>query len=238
MKYFHNTNKVTFSYVLVETVQVDPCDPSPCGPHSTCKISGESPVCACINGYKGSPPNCRPECISNSECDYNLACLNQKCSDPCIGSCGTNSECRTISHSPMCVCQEGYTGDPFSQCYVAVLTPNEILNPCSPSPCGPNSLCRELAGVGACQCLDGYFGNPYDGCRPECIVNSDCPLNKACSRLKCVDPCPGTCGINAYCQINDHMPNCVCQAGYTGNPFNHCSIIQEGENYGCIFSKK
>lgn len=127
----------------------------------------------------------------------------------------------------MCVCLVGYTGDPFAQCNPVALIPQEILKPCNPSPCGSNAICREQKGVGACQCLDGYFGNPYEGCRPECVVNSDCPLNKACSRIKCIDPCPGTCGTNAICQVNNHMPNCICQTGYTGNPFSHCSILRE-----------
>lgn len=208
--------------------QVNPCEPSPCGPHSICKISGDNPICACLLSYKGTPPNCRPECISNSECDYNLACLNQKCVDPCIGACGSNTECRVVSHAPMCLCQSGYTGDPFSYCStIPVVEQAEVLTPCNPNPCGSNAECKEQRGVGSCQCLDGYSGNPYEGCRPECVVNSDCPLNRACSRMKCIDPCPGTCGVNAFCQVHNHMPTCICHQGYTGNPFSYCSIMQE-----------
>lgn len=177
--------------------------------------------------YKGSPPNCRPECVSNGECDNHLACVNQKCSDPCVGSCGPNAECRVVSHSPMCICQQGYTGDPFSYCNLIPAIETEVLNPCSPSPCGSNAICKEKNGVGACTCAEGYSGNPYESCRPECIVNTDCPLNKACTRMKCVDPCPGTCGSNAVCQVNNHLPNCICQPGYTGNPFSHCVIMEE-----------
>lgn len=66
--------------------------------------------------FVGSPPNCRPECISNSECASNLACVNNKCKDPCPGSCGSNTECRVVSHTAMCVCLIGYEGDPFIQC--------------------------------------------------------------------------------------------------------------------------
>lgn len=128
----------------------------------------------------------------------------------------------------MCICQAGYTGDPFSFCSpLSVTDQTEVLTPCSPSPCGSNAICREQKGIGACQCLGGYSGNPYEGCRPECIVNSDCPLNKACSRMKCIDPCPGVCGSNALCQVNNHMPSCICEPGYTGNPFSYCTIMQE-----------
>lgn len=213
-------------------VQVNPCEPSPCGPNSLCKISGNSPICTCQPNFKGSAPNCRPECISNSECDYNLACSNMRCIDPCIGSCGTNAECRVVSHSPICICRSGYTGDPFSTCSpMPIMEPTEILNPCNPSPCGSNALCKQQRGIGACQCLEGYSGNPYEGCRPECIVSSDCPSNRACSRMKCIDPCPGTCGSNALCQVNNHMPTCTCQSGYTGNPFSYCLVMQERKLY-------
>lgn len=218
-----------FLFFAVPTeVEVNPCEPSPCGPHSICKINGNNFICACLPEYKGIPPNCRPECISNNECDYNLACQNQKCVDPCIGTCGLNAECRVVSHSPMCICQVGYNGDPFSHCKQQILSEvPEVLAPCSPNPCGPNARCREQNGVGACQCLDGYTGNPYEGCRPECIVNSDCPLNKACSRMKCLDPCPGTCGSNSLCHVSNHMPICTCQQGYTGNPYNYCIVMEE-----------
>lgn len=217
---------MSYIFSVEPQIQSDPCEPSPCGPHSTCRLSGDSPVCACLIGYKGTPPNCRPECVSNNECDYSLACVNNKCSDPCRGTCGINAECRVVNHSPMCICQVGFIGDAYSQCN-PVIVQNEILKPCEPSPCGSNAFCRERGGVGACQCLSGYFGNPYEGCRPECLVNTDCPLNKACSQMKCIDPCPGTCGVNAFCQTNNHMPNCICQAGYSGNPFSHCRILQE-----------
>jgi hypothetical protein len=65
----------------------------------------------------GSPPNCRPECVVNSECARNRACINQNCSDPCRNSCGLNANCKVINHSPICFCNDGFTGDPFTQCF-------------------------------------------------------------------------------------------------------------------------
>lgn len=173
--------------------------------------------------FKGQPPYCRPECISNSECSPHLACINQKCKDPCIGACGSNAECRVVSHSAMCVCPQGFEGDPFTQCIIR--TAIEILSPCTPSPCGPNAVCKEQNKVGSCTCNEGYFGNPYEGCRPECVTNSDCPGNRACINNKCQDPCPGTCGINAECTTINHSPTCVCISGYTGDAFRRCNPI-------------
>lgn len=95
---------------------LNPCIPSPCGPNSECKIKSNRPVCSCLPNYFGSPPNCRPECIINSECPLTKACINQKCVDPCPGSCGYNAECQVINHVPICHCLNGFTGDPFTGC--------------------------------------------------------------------------------------------------------------------------
>lgn len=93
-----------------------PCIPSPCGQFSQCREINNQPVCSCLKEYIGRPPNCRPECVIQSDCPANLACINERCKDPCPGSCGFNSECIVINHSPICSCQAGYTGDPFSGC--------------------------------------------------------------------------------------------------------------------------
>lgn len=98
------------------------------------------------------------------------------------------------------------------------------MNPCVPSPCGPNSQCREVNGQAVCSCLPNYSGSP-PGCRPECVVSSECPLDKACVNQKCVDPCPGVCGQNANCRVNNHSPICSCAPGYTGDPFSRCYPI-------------
>lgn len=205
---------------------LNPCDPSPCGPNSACKIIAESPSCSCLPNFRGVPPNCQPECLTNNECPFSLACINKNCKDPCPGLCGVNAECRVVSHTPSCICLSGFTGDPLIQCNT-VPTPITFMKttPCDPSPCGDNAICREKDNAGSCSCLTDYIGNPYEGCRPECILNSDCPSNKACMRNKCSDPCPGTCGQNSICQVINHLPVCNCISGFTGNPFIFCSLI-------------
>lgn len=75
------------------------------------------PVCSCQSGYIGTPPNCVPECIVNSECALDKACINKKCVDPCPNTCGLEAKCTTKNHNPICACLNGYTGDPFVQCY-------------------------------------------------------------------------------------------------------------------------
>lgn len=95
---------------------LNPCIPTPCGPNSECKVIGDTPACSCLQTYIGAPPNCRPECSINSECPANRACMNQKCVDPCPGSCGFNTQCTVINHTPSCTCDVHYTGDPFQGC--------------------------------------------------------------------------------------------------------------------------
>ena len=113
-------------------------------------------------------------------------------------------------------------------------TSTTAINPCDPSPCGSNAECQQRNRAAACQCIPEYFGDPYVACRPECVVHSDCPSNKACQRNKCIDPCPGTCGINAECRVMNHVPICTCIEGYIGDPFTACNgkfHSLEGDQY-------
>lgn len=107
-----------FTPVVVEKPRdpINPCIPSPCGPNADCRVVGESAACSCLANYIGAPPNCRPECTINPECVHNRACMNQRCVDPCPGSCGSNAKCAVINHTPSCSCDVGYTGDPFQGC--------------------------------------------------------------------------------------------------------------------------
>lgn len=95
-------------------------------------------------------------------------------------------------------------------------------NPCEPTPCGPNSHCHEVNGHAVCSCQVDYIGIPPQ-CRPECVVSSECPQDKACIKQKCTDPCPNTCGENAFCKVVNHNPICSCTRGFTGDPFVRCN---------------
>lgn len=103
----------------VTAVSLNPCIPTPCGPNSDCRPSphsDEQPVCSCLPNYIGQAPFCRPECTSSSECRPSNACINQRCQDPCQGSCGSFTTCVVNNHRPICSCLPGYTGDPFTEC--------------------------------------------------------------------------------------------------------------------------
>lgn len=238
-KYSQNSSHVTVSCYKSPLLPVeppprleepkDPCYPSPCGPNSACRAVGDAPSCSCLPQFTGSPPNCRPECVTNSECSHEKACINQKCVDPCPGLCGQNAQCRVISHTAMCLCVPGYTGDPFTFCSATPAQQEEVIRPCEPNPCGVNAECRQGNNAGSCQCLPEYFGNPYEGCRPECVTNSDCPLDKSCQNQKCRDPCPGVCALNAQCRVINHLPSCNCLDGFVGDPYSYCQLPEKRE---------
>ena len=104
----------TFKFSAQKTF--NPCEPSPCGPYSSCRIVNNHAACSCQQNYIGSPPACKPECIVSTDCPQNKACISQRCEDPCLNTCGPGAECQVISHSPVCICPIGFTGDPFFYC--------------------------------------------------------------------------------------------------------------------------
>lgn len=113
----------TFSHppILAKPVLLEepttPCIPSPCGTNAICKEQNGAGSCTCLPDYVGNPyEGCRPECILNSDCAANLACIQSKCRDPCPGTCGLNAECRVVNHLAACTCSQGYIGNPFSFC--------------------------------------------------------------------------------------------------------------------------
>lgn len=102
--------------VIVPDV-TNPCEPSPCGPLSLCRIVDSRPTCSCLPEMIGVPPNCRFECVVSSECKSTEVCVQNKCKDACEGTCGINALCKTITpHNPVCSCPPNYVGDAFIMC--------------------------------------------------------------------------------------------------------------------------
>ena len=201
-----------------------PCQPSPCGANAVCQVMNGHEACSCLPGYIGPPPNCRPECVINSECPSNKACINFKCGDPCVGACGISAKCDVANHNAICSCPYNLIGDPFSRCYEKPIEPVIEEDACNPNPCGLNARCEDRGSSASCTCPPNYLGNPYIECKPECQTNSDCPYDKSCISQKCRDPCPGSCGANADCRVVSHNPICSCPPGYTGDPLESCRI--------------
>lgn len=126
------------------------CNPSPCGPFSECRDVGGIPRCSCAPTYVGTPPLCRPECVVNSECQANRACVSRRCVNPCTLACGVDAECRVINHNPVCSCPAQYTGDSLSICFPAPKRKQQ----CYQSPFS---------------CLSQPFVLSYNWCRCVCL---------------------------------------------------------------------
>ncbi len=68
----------------------------------------------------------------------------------------------------------------------------------------------------------------------ECQKDNDCPLDKACISLECVNPCLNTiCGGNALCKVELHTAVCYCPAGLQGNPQVSCVEVKCSTHQDC-----
>jgi len=221
-------------------VKPDPCDPSPCGPNTECSVTPNGNY-QCVP----RPDPCDPTpCNRNTQCNVNRQC-NPVCTcndgfepapdtitgcsrivvrtpppDPCDPSpCGPNTRCDVnFGGNPVCKCLSGYVPNPdtISGC-------KEKPDPCNPSPCGTNAECIPNGDNANCKCPPGHQGDPFVFCKKgECEYDHDCSSQLACFDFKCRDPCIGTCGQLAECQVRDHRPICSCPQGYTGDPLTAC----------------
>ena len=156
-------------------------------------------------------PAPRPECTTDPECPDHLACVQEKCQDPCYShSCGRNAECKAKNHRAICVCIYGYVGDPYTLCeerkhsflwfYLLFLgTFFEHI---------PKSL---------------FYISFHFTYTAGCKSDNECPLTQACINRECQNPCPfERCGINAECSVRNHNPKCVCLPDHIGNPYDRC----------------
>ena len=190
----------------------DPCDPSPCGPNTECNENRQgNPVCTCLPGYSPQP-------------DTITGCARIEARtpppDPCFPSpCGPNTECSVnFQGNPVCQCITGYIPAPDT-----ITGCREKPDPCNPNPCGPNAECIPAGDTAQCKCPPGYQGDPFVSCRKgECEYDRECPVSLACFDYNCRDPCIGTCGQNADCQVNNHRPICSCREGFRGDPLSFC----------------
>ncbi|XP_038215243.1 fibrillin-1-like [Zerene cesonia] len=104
----------------LENQCVNPCDKSPCAANTDCYVSKHEPVCECQSGSHGDPyKGCvKFECIKDSDCPSDEACVNNKCRNSCNipRACGRNANCVSRDHIGHCYCASGFTGDPVLGC--------------------------------------------------------------------------------------------------------------------------
>lgn len=194
---------------------VNYCSENPCGPGATCQNARGSFKCICPQNTVGDPfkEGCKPavECVRNVDCPDAAECVRSngvpKCRSACTTkTCGPNADCVATNHRGSCVCREGYEGNPI-----------DIRVGCRPKPhsCKTTSECPQ---------------NMYcygDICRPACQSNNECALGEQCLQGQCLNPCEqrGACGMNAECRVTNHVVQCSCPPGFTGNQMTECVRI-------------
>ncbi|KAK3913971.1 Neurogenic locus notch-like protein 1 [Frankliniella fusca] len=206
------------------------CTAGTCGDNANCEVRNHRAVCSCPAGYLGDPyVSCRAECLSHGDCPRDRpSCVAARCTNPCLGVCGVNADCKVRDATAICSCPRDMTGDPFVSC-----RPFEKRDLCDPNPCGENAQCQpgyDRSGKDrpVCTCLPGYKGDPLSYCRRgECSSSSDCGNHQACLNYECRDACAGQCGVNADCRARDHVAVCTCPPGFTGDAVTQCTALPQ-----------
>ena len=180
------------------------CNPGNCAPGQLCQGN------VCLDG-----------CRTNSDCANDLSCISGKCKNPCEkNNCGERALCRVSDHRALCICPDGFTGEPTIKCTSFECQTNDdcdvekrcesgtCKNPCLKSGvCGINAQCRVDNRQATCLCLPNFTGNPK--------VKCDEPKAVSCQR--------NTCGMNSYCTETANGPECKCQTGCIGDPIQGCT---------------
>uniref|UniRef100_A0A182M1U8 EGF-like domain-containing protein n=1 Tax=Anopheles culicifacies TaxID=139723 RepID=A0A182M1U8_9DIPT len=180
---------------------------------------------------------CVAGCRTSADCPSDRSCTNGKCVDPCADgkACGKNALCQVSDHRSLCLCPDGFQGDPSVGCAQYECQTNDdceldkkcasgkCINPCLiPGACGLNAQCRVVNRQAQCSCTPGFFGNPRQECQP--VQKNSCAQNP--------------CGDNTVCREDEHGYECSCQPGCVGDPRQGC--LCEGklkkddcEQYAC-----
>lgn len=181
---------------------------------------------------------CISGCRQNTDCNQDSACLNGICTDPCgEAPCGKNALCRVSQHRPICLCPNGYQGEPSKECKqiecnrdddcdsLQMCIQGSCKNPClQPGACGTNAQCRVINRRAQCTCPLGHVGDPRQKCA---IDENECLSNPCGENAKCIDTISGyRCTCESGCS-GDPSKGCVCK------PHNACADIRCGLNAVC-----
>lgn len=253
---------------------VDPCvygangaGSAVCSPRAECVAQMHMAICRCPAGLIGNPyvdckPDVVPDCQVDLDCPDRLACIQQKCLDPCraLEPCHRPARCEVVPSKPVrtmnCVCPEGFVSSGSGTCKPVGRIPGCILdadcganeacisnickNPCN---CGRHAECRIKDHKPVCSCEQGYDGNPEIDCdiKIECHSDSECTGTHSCINRKCEPVCAGPdgrqCGERAECYGINHRAVCECAPGLSGNPLVGCVLLGCRTNSDCPSSK-
>ncbi len=110
---------------------INPClYSSQCAPNAICFVLSHRAQCRCPQGYTGNPneycelprPEAQPECLKDADCYSGLACIDQRCQNPCLSlnPCHSSANCKVVDSLPLktmiCQCPPGTIGDGYTPC--------------------------------------------------------------------------------------------------------------------------
>lgn len=255
---------VGFIEVYENCQNVDECQNSPCHFTAQCIDTPGSFKCTCPKGTVGDPfiSGCLApgQCITNQDCAGNLACHEQKCSDPCqLVKCGKNSACSINEHSALCSCFPGHLGDAYDTsigCFKVECTnddecqttkycnpqTNKCQDPCQRVSCGKGK-CKAQNHRATCNCYQGYRLDDNRCVDINECESSPCHRTASCNNTvgsySCIcpkgmigDPVTGGCRKPGDCFIDNDCPDsALCDSGRCKNP---CEVLKScGKNALC-----
>lgn len=215
-----NNNDCVDSQSCIQHNCSDPCAIVDCGENTICSVVDHQAGCQCQSGFIGDSSGCfKVECLSDNDCPTDKFCNveSNKCSSPCNRiNCGYGN-CITLNHKAICKCHAGF--DLIGERCVDI-------DECLHKPCHPSALCTNIEGSYTCNCPRGLVGDPSGiGCKlsGECFGDSDCPFSATCIDNTCRNPCDiNVCGVNAECQVSNHIATCKCPGQSAGDPKIEC----------------
>lgn len=208
---------------------------------STCTTNSCQSGQLCQNGA------CMPGCKANSDCAVDRSCINNQCVDPCATEkvCGRGAVCKVADHHALCLCPDGFRGEPSQECVSFECQTNDdcesskicddgsCKNPCLGA-CGNNAQCKVVHRHAQCSCPSGYYGNPLIDC-----------LKLACQKKSCGVCKSNPCGPDAVCEEVPAGFQCKCPALCTArdnDPRNGCVCIGDTviscDGHSCGFNAK
>lgn len=204
------------------------------------KCSGRN---SCAQGLICKNSACVPGCFVHNDCPPSELCINRQCQNPCKkkNACGRNALCKVSDRSKVCLCPDGYKGNPHRTCIPYECRKDEdcdvnkkcstdgaCKNPClEQAACGINAQCRVIDRNAQCSCPPGYIGNALIECKQ--IGQEECLKNPCGENTKCRDIIGGyECSCLPGC-VGDPQRGCVCD----GQLVNLCKGKLCGVNADC-----
>lgn len=158
-----------------------------CETNKKCEVRNHKPMCVC-KGFVVSNTGeltCKPDridCNRDNECASNLACINNKCQNPCAARkspCSEDKACEVLDHKPVCICLQD-CNPTYSICLRdsgcashEACRNYRCVNPCQNATCPQNAPCYVEDHKPVCKfCPPGFVSDQRYGCLKGKIGNA------------------------------------------------------------------